>query len=625
MNIRNQTTPEIIRRDIDGKGRTLWELFDNRRFAVDSFQREYKWQTKQLLELLEDLCGKFQEHYGPKQERDAVAKYGHYFLGSIILSQKKGQSYIIDGQQRLTTLTLLFIYLHHRQLKLKPDDRVDVNHLILSTKYGKKSFNIDVPERAPCLDGLYSGTPYNPTLKDPEAVRNMVARYREIEDNFPTDIDDKALPYFVDWLLNNVHVVEITAYSDDDAYTIFETMNDRGLSLAPLDMLKGFLIANITDESERDRVNAIWKRTTNLLLELDKEKPADATKAWLRSQYAASIRERKKGAKPGDFDRLGTEFHRWVRENEKRLGLAKSADYVRFVDRDFKFYTDYYGQLSRAALKPLDGLEVVHANALMEFTLQYPLLLAPLKPSDDSSVCLRKIQVVASFVDILIARRLWNFRSIAYSTMQYAMFLVMRDIRGKSVDQLVTILSKRLRDEKEDFDTNPTLRLHQQNRYSLKWLLARMTDHLEVRGGLASRFGEFMSEGKKSGYEVEHVWADHWEQHKDEFSHDADFAEYRNRIGALLLLPKTFNASYGDLSYAKKMPHYLKQSGNLMAQSLHPDAYNHNPPLKRLIKAGIPLVPHKKFRKIDIEARQKLYTTIAKQVWNPQRLKDAAL
>ena len=53
-------------------------------------------------------AGKFLEHYEAGQERDAVAKYGHYFLGSIILSQKKGQSYIIDGQQRLTTLTLFF-------------------------------------------------------------------------------------------------------------------------------------------------------------------------------------------------------------------------------------------------------------------------------------------------------------------------------------------------------------------------------------------------------------------------------------------------------------------------------------------------------------------------------------
>jgi len=125
-----------------------------------------------------------------------------------------------------------------------------------------------------------------------EAVRNMVARYTEIEENFPPDINDQALPFFLDWLLTNVHVVEITAYSDDDAYTIFETMNDRGLSLAPLDMLKSFLIANVTDVVERDRVNAIWKQTTNRLLELDKEEPADAVKTWLRSQYADSIRER---------------------------------------------------------------------------------------------------------------------------------------------------------------------------------------------------------------------------------------------------------------------------------------------------------------------------------------------
>jgi len=618
--VSNQTTTDIGRRDIDGTGRRLGELFFNRRYAIDTYQREYKWQTKQLVELIDDLCGKFIEHYEPEQERDAVAKYGHYFLGSIILSQKKGQSYVIDGQQRLTTLTLLLVYLHHRQRKLPEEDRVPVSHLILSTKFGKKSYNIDVPERAPCLDALYSGKPYNPTTKDPEAVRNMVARYKEIEESFPPDINDQALPYFLDWLLTNVHVVEITAYSDDDAYTIFETMNDRGLSLAPLDMLKSFLIANVTDESERDRVNGIWKQTTNRLLELDKEEPTDAVKAWLRSQYADSIRERKKGAKPGDFDRLGTEFHRWVREkdNEKRLGLAKSADYVRFIERDFKFYTGQYEQLSRASLKPLEGFEVVYANSWLDFTLQYPLLLAPLKTSDDEQTRLRKIQVVASFVDILIARRLWNYHSIAYSTMQYAMFLVMREIRGKSIEQLVPLLRKRLDEEEEDFDTNSTLSLHQQNRYSLKWLLARMTDHIEVRGGLASRFDEYMSEGRKNGYEVEHIWADHWEQHKDEFTHETEFDEHRNRLGGLLLLPKTFNSSYNDWPYAKKMPKYLEQ--NLLAQSLNPNAYNRNPPLKKLLQAGLQFIGHKEFKRADIEARQKLYIAIAKQVWNPDRL-----
>jgi hypothetical protein len=265
--------------------------------------------------------------------------------------------------------------------------------------------------------------------------------------------------------------------------------------------------------------------------------------------------------------------------------------------------------------------ETVYANAWLDFTLQYPLLLAPLKTSDDASTRLRKVQVVASFVDILLARRVWNFRSIAYSTVQYAMFLVMREIRGKPLEQLVKLLCKRLNDDPENFDTKPTLRLHQQNRYSIKWILARMTDYIERLAGLSSRFDDYMAEGRK-GYEIEHIWADHWEQHKDEFSHQADFDEYRNRLGCLLLLPRTFNASYGDLPYAKKLPHYLKQ--NLLAQSLNPSAYERNPPLRKLTQAGLPVVGYSQFRKAEIEARQKLYVAIAKQVWNSDRLKEAA-
>ena len=88
-----------------------------------------------------------------------------------------------------------------------------------------------------------------------------------------------------------------------------------------------------------------------------------------------------------------------------------------------------------------------------------------------------------------------------------------------------------------------------------------------------------------------------------------------------LLLPKTFNASYSDLPYAKKLPHYLKQ--NVLAQSLNPDAYNRNPPLKKLIQAGLQFTEHKEFKKADIETRQRLYVAIAKEVWNPDRLNAA--
>lgn len=91
-----QSHHEIERRDIDGTGRKLGELFFNRRYAIDSYQREYKWQTKQLVELVEDLCGKFLEHYEPGQERDSVAKYGHYFLG---------RSFSVRKKERATSLT----------------------------------------------------------------------------------------------------------------------------------------------------------------------------------------------------------------------------------------------------------------------------------------------------------------------------------------------------------------------------------------------------------------------------------------------------------------------------------------------------------------------------------------
>jgi hypothetical protein len=123
----------------------------------------------------------------------------------------------------------------------------------------------------------------------------------------------------------------------------------------------------------------------------------------------------------------------------------------------------------------------------------------------------------------------------------------------------------------------------------------------------------------KHGYEVEHIWADHPERHDDEFGHASDFEEYRNRIGGLLLLPKSFNASFGDLKYAEKREHYLKQ--NLLAQSLHEKAYQHNPGFLRLVReSGLPIKSHAEFKKVDLDARQELYRRLAEAIWNPERL-----
>jgi len=601
-------------REILGKAKTVRELLKGVKYSIDYYQREYKWHEKQIHELVDDLSNKFLEEYQATHSRSKVADYPHYFLGSIIISRKESIGYVVDGQQRLTSLTLLLVLL--RNLQKGNAEKVNVDELIFSERYGQKSFNLYVDERTPAMDALYEGQPFDVSDR-PESVQNLVERYHDLETYFPEELRAAALPYFTDWLLENVHLVEITAYSDDDAYTIFETMNDRGLSLSPTDMLKGYLLANI-EESKRTAANTRWRDRIRELNEAGKEVESDCFKAWLRSQYATKIRERKKGAKPEDFDRIGTEFHRWLRDAADAVGLKQSDDYFRFIDRDFDFYSRQYLRLIEASQNPVPGMEHVLYNAQQGFTLQYMLLLAPLRPDDSEPAVVRKVGLVAQYLDILLTWRQWNFRTIAYSTMQYAMFVVMRDIRGLAPDALANKLHEFLSKEDETFASNDRLRMHQQNRYALHRILARLTDYVETQSGQPSHYLDYVSEGK-TRYEVEHIWADHPERHTDEFPHPADFAEQRNRIGGLLLLPKSFNASYGDLTYAEKLPHYNSQ--NLLARSLHPQCYEHNPGFLHFKEqSGLPFVPHAGFKKADLESRSQLYRKIAERIWNPADL-----
>jgi hypothetical protein len=610
-------------KEILGTAKNIRALLSGAKYGVDYFQREFRWQKKHVGELIDDLADKFLGSYAAGHERSAVGSYGHYFLGSIIISERDAKKFIIDGQQRLTTLSLLLMHVHH--VLTDHEQKGQLAELIFSQKFGKRSFNLDVPERTACMEALYAGESVEDT-DQPESVANILGRYQDIKDLFPEELGGAALPYFADWLIENVHLVEITAYSDEDAYTIFETMNDRGLSLTPTDMLKGYLLTNITDTDRRTEASEVWKHRIRKLQDIGKDEDADGIKAWLRSQHAETIRERKRGAAPLDFDLIGTEFHRWVREHETTLALNTSAEFARFIEKDFAFYTRQYERLRRAADALSTGLECVHYNAQNNFTLQYPVLLAPLRINDSDAEILRKLRIVAAYIDILITRRIWNSRAIDYSTMQYAMFLVMREIRGKTAPQVAELLSKRLEGETETFATTDRFRLNAMNGRQIHRLLARITDHVETSSGLPSRYAEYVQRKGKNGYEIEHIWANHAERHEDEFTQQADFQEYRNRIGGLLLLPKSINASCGDLPYRalqvgddEKREHYVKE--NLLAQSIHELAYEHNPGFLRFVKEKtLPFKPHAEFKKADLDARQQLYRSLADDLWSPARL-----
>lgn len=607
-------------RSIDGVAKTIAEVLEKKKYSIDYYQREYKWESKQLTDLVNDLTAKFAELYDPQHARKDVARYPGYYLGSIIISQKGSQPFIVDGQQRMTTLTLLLTFL--RRLQQGRPDAVDIDQLIFSEKFGEKSFNLDIDDRRECMESLFDKGGYDPPKGAPESVYTLVARYEELDELFPEELRDEALPFFIDWLKDRVQLVQITAYTDDDAYSIFETMNDRGLKLTPADMLKGYLLANIDDGTDRNKANDVWRSRIRTLNELGEDTDSDFLKNWLRSQYSTKIRERKRAARREDWDEIGTEFHRWLRRDHELIGLKTRSDFFNFIVRDMDFYSSQYGRIvsaSNGILDPESPLRYIYFNADLRFTLQDQLLLAPLTVEDDPATVDKKLELVGKFIDILLAWRIWNQKSTAYSTMQYAMFLVLRDIRGLDVVDLAQSLYDYLTTEVgENFDSNDDLHVHQQNRNQLHKLLARLTDYVEVNSGGVSKYAE-LTNRRKVRYEVEHIWADHPERHEDEFDHESDFARQRNRIGGLLLLPKSFNASYNDDAYDIKLPHYFKQ--NILAASLNPQSYEKNPGFVSFLKqSGLGFKAYKQFKSADIVARGQLYRDIAKLVWNPADL-----
>ena len=113
-------------------------------------------------------------------------------------------------------------------------------------------------------------------------------------------------------------------------------------------------------------------------------------------------------------------------------------------------------------------------------------MLAPLLTTDSDEIAWRKANVVATFVDIVVARRLWHGRSIDYNTMQYAMFLALKEIRGKSSLEMAALLRRRIEEDSQGFAGNPRFGLWKSNKKTIRRFLARLTAWLDEQIGLGT-------------------------------------------------------------------------------------------------------------------------------------------
>ena len=137
---------------IEATDTNIKSLLKDQKFFIDYFQREYRWKAKHIKLLVEDLTTTFLKSYKPTDKRSTVANYQNYYLGPVVFSinQDNGKKSIIDGQQRITSISLLLIHLNH--LQSENDAQVSISELIFSEKYGEKSFNMTDKLREPCLN-----------------------------------------------------------------------------------------------------------------------------------------------------------------------------------------------------------------------------------------------------------------------------------------------------------------------------------------------------------------------------------------------------------------------------------------------------------------------------------------
>lgn len=614
-NLNRELASEMESHKIDADDRTVFDVLNERKYTVDYFQREYSWEQKHIQQLVTDLTSAFLDEYTEGDARTDVEHYNNYYLGPFVVSSKDGKKSIIDGQQRLTSLTLFFIFLNNLQRALGGKESIEP--LVFSERFGQKSFNIQVDDRIRCLERLFVDGEYQIQPEDDESTVNMAQRYEDIGQAFPEDLKGKAFPYFLDWLKYNVILVEITAYSDDNAYTIFESMNDRGLNLTSTEMLKSYLLSRLKDSRECEKANRFWKDSIQALHEHSKEEDQQFFQAWLRSQYADTIRQSKAGASNEDFEKIGTRFHSWVRDNldKMKLGEATPDKFKDLVHGKMNFFLRTYLDILNAQYQLTSGWEnvcYIYWWGIAK-SLSFPLMMAPLTEGDDPNVTRQKINEVARYIETFAVRRAVNFRNFSASSIRYTMFSLVKEIRGKDFDTLRSILQNKLDSMDETWDGVADFRMHGQNKYFTKYLLARITSFIEQQAGMPTNFLTYMdSEGKP--FEIEHIWSNKYQEHRDEFEQKDDFEKYRNRIGDLLLLQKGPNQSFGAMPYAEKCEHYLKQ--NLLAQSLHPKTYENNPNFLKMAKAnGFTFTPHVRFAKRDIDERQALLKSICERIW----------
>jgi len=248
---------------------------------IPPYQRPYKWTEKNVIQLLEDIS-----EYVFNKNKD-------YRIGNIILHNDNGTKNIVDGQQRLTTISLL----------LKQLD---------------SSFN-----------GLLLQENFKHRISKNNIVNNFKVIYDWLDQKFKPD--DKKV--FQQQILNKCEFILFTVYQQDEAFQLFDSQNARGKELEPYDLLKAFHLREMELETEDDRAKCVARWESSI----DEEKLKQILENHLFKIRKWNKNEREYNFTKSDIDEFkGVSLHKVQKfpyESELRMldGLVANAQCDKFL------------------------------------------------------------------------------------------------------------------------------------------------------------------------------------------------------------------------------------------------------------------------------------------------------
>ncbi|MFC6644805.1 DUF262 domain-containing protein [Granulicella cerasi] len=613
------------------------------KFVLPTYQRDYKWEYKHLEDLLNDVQEAFLSARKPGDGRRDVLGYEPYFLGTIITTPvEKGGKAIVDGQQRITTLSMLLCWAQRFSRK-SPDSGISsLEQPIRRRVAGESEFNLDMDAPRKKLFELLIDGPLDidDLAANVDSIPNKDSGTLQLWELFQKIdvlmaneiIDTTLLPQFFDYLTECVYLFEIGVPREQDGHKVFVTMNDRGLKLSPIDLLKGFLLSSIHNDGDNRKAHEIWTKSMKKLKDLGSDEDSNFFKTWIRSKYAKTIRGKKSGDSPGDFEVVGDSYHRWLMDRKEEVPLSNSDDFSNLITESLPYYVDLYVQIKLAERTATDDLPHVYYNGARGLTLQAMVILSSVRKDDTQTVAAKKIRAISFYLDYLATVRILNGKENTYDNIRDIIFDVAKQVRDLPLTDLKSKLHQLIVAEKDQLDSIKLATYDKLKRQDLLHLLSRLTNELEesMELGTAVGFAAYIDRTKNDKtFDVEHLLPNAFEKVNEElkaasrlpFTSKSEFETVRNSIGGLILLPRGRNRSMKDMDYTMKLARYSNE--NILAQTLTQSFYLNQPNWTKFSQTSGVSCDHIPIADAAaIALRSEFYFALAKQIWGVDQLEE---